>query len=180
MLRANVDPLNKNTQDKIIAVMMLLSFRKEYVLVQFWSLHVVGKQKLLTNIDQPSGVGVIDERLLLFMKNSKRNVLVVEDESEEEDLDPIARVFTRGLPEWTCDVTNYLPKYFPQQASVIRFNLSGYLALPVFNSTTQLCVGVIEILTSSKYPDFAYEVRQVCDALKVSILPLKSDNPYHS
>ncbi|PWA45887.1 NIN-like protein [Artemisia annua] len=164
--RANVDPLNQNTQDKIIAAMKQLIFRKEHVLVQFWSPHVVGKQKFLTNIDQPSGVGVIDERLLSFMINSKRKVLVVEDESEEEDLDPIARVFTRGLPEWTCDITSYLPKYFPQKASAIHFDLSGYLALPVFDSTTQLCVGVIEILTSSEYPDFAYEVRQVCDALK--------------
>ncbi|GJX67066.1 hypothetical protein Tco_0302793 [Tanacetum coccineum] len=77
--------------------MELLSFRNEYVLVQFWSPHVDGKQKLLTNIDQPSGVGVMDERLLLYMKNSKHNVLVVDDESQEEDIYPIARVFTRGL-----------------------------------------------------------------------------------
>ncbi|GJU85645.1 NIN-like protein [Tanacetum coccineum] len=167
-LRANVDRHNQNTQDKILAAMELLIFRNEHVLVQFWSPHVVGKQKLLTNIDQPSGVGVIDERLLLYMKISKRDVLVVEDESEEEDLDPIARAFTRGFPEWTCDVTNYLPKYFPQQDSAMCCDLFGYLALPVFDSTTQLCVGVIEILTSSKYPDFAYEVRQVCDALKMS------------
>ena len=111
------------------------------------------------------------------MKNSKRNVLVVDDEAEKEDIVPIARVFTRGLPEWTCDVTNYLSKYFPQQASAISCDLHGYLALPVFDSTA--CVGVIEILTSLEYLEFAYEVQQVYNALKVSILPLKSDNFYH-
>ncbi|PWA75651.1 NIN-like protein [Artemisia annua] len=163
-LRANVDPHNQNIQDKMIAVMKLLSFRKQHVIVQFWSPHVVGKHRSLTNIGQPFGVGVIGEKLLLYRKNSKRNVHVVDDESGEEDLDPIARVFTRGLPEWTCDVTNYLPKYFPQQASAICCDLRGYLALPVFDSTT--CVGVIEILTSLEYLEFAYEVQQVYIALK--------------
>ncbi|PWA70096.1 PB1 domain, RWP-RK domain, Homeodomain-like protein [Artemisia annua] len=163
-LRANVDPHNQNIQDKMIAVMKLLSFRKQHVIVQFWSPHVVGKHRSLTNIGQPFGVGVIGEKLLLYRKNSKRNVHVVDDESGEEDLDPIARVFTRGLPEWTCDVTNYLPKYFPQQASAICCDLRGYLALPVFDSTT--CVGVIEILTSLEYLEFAYEVQQVYNALK--------------
>ncbi|PWA75202.1 aspartic proteinase [Artemisia annua] len=67
----------------------------------------------------------------------------------------IARVFTRELPEWTCD------------ASTIHCYLYGYLALPVFDSAT--CVGVIEILASSKYPDFAYEVQQVYDALKYTL-----------
>ncbi|GKC86876.1 hypothetical protein Tco_1147525, partial [Tanacetum coccineum] len=167
--RANVDPHNQNIQDKIIAAMKLLSFRKEHVLVQFWLPHVVGKHRSLTNIDQPSGVGVIDERLLLYMKISKRNVHVVDDESEEEDIDPIARVFTRELPEWTCDVTHYLPKYFPQQASAICCDLRGYLALPVFDSTTY--VGVIEILTSLEYLEFAHEIWKVpennLDVLKV-------------
>ena len=84
------------------------------------------------------------------------------------------------MPEWTSDLSNYLPDDFPQQECAIQCNLHGYLALPVFDKTTEgLCVGVLELLRSSEHKSFAYEVEQVHDALEVSILPLKFDNAFH-
>ncbi|GJX46130.1 hypothetical protein Tco_0271320 [Tanacetum coccineum] len=168
----NIDPHNKiiGVQDKIRAALKLLTFREQRVLVQFWSPHVVGKHQLLTSIDQPFGLGVLDEGLLLYRKDSVRNSCVVAKDNEEGYTSPIARVFMRGLPEWTSDVTNYLPIYFPKQESAIRCNLNRFLALPVFDSVTRSCVGVIELLTSSKYSSLAYEVRQVESALKTTNL----------
>ena len=86
------------------------------------------------------------------------------------------------MPEWTSDLSNYLPEDFPQQEYAIHdCNLHGYLALPVFDKTAEgLCVGVLEFLRSSEHKSFAYEVEQVHDALEVSILPLKFDNTCHS
>ncbi|PWA85645.1 NIN-like protein [Artemisia annua] len=166
----NIDPHNKIIQDKIRAALKFLTFREQHVLVQFWSPRVVGKHQLLTSIDQPFGLGVLDERLLLYRKDSVHSSFVVDMNDEDEDTSPIARVFRRGLPEWTSDVTNYLPKDFPQQECAIRCNLNGYLALPVFDSDVRSCVGVIELLTSSKYSSFAYEVQQVESALKTTKL----------
>ncbi|PWA52183.1 NIN-like protein [Artemisia annua] len=166
----NIDPHNKIIQDKIRAALKLLTFREQHVLVQFWSPRVAGKHQLLTSIDQPFGLGVLDERLLLYRKDSVHSSFVVDMNDEDEDSSPIARVFRRGLPEWTSDVTNYLPKDFPQQECAIRCNLNGYLALPVFDSDTRSCVGVIELFTSSKYSSFAYEVQQVESALKTTKL----------
>ncbi|GJZ62687.1 NIN-like protein, partial [Tanacetum coccineum] len=166
------DELNRaeNKKDKIRAALKLLTFREERVLVQFWSSLDVGKHQLLTSIDQPFGLGIIDEGLYSYRRDSERNVFLVDKDHAEEDISPLARVFRQGLPEWTSDLNNYKPEDFPQQECAIRCNLHGYLALPVFDSTTNLCVGVIELLMSSKTTDYAFEVQQVHEALKTQNL----------
>ncbi|PWA96598.1 NIN-like protein [Artemisia annua] len=166
----NIIPHQQKIKEKIRAALKLLTFREERVLVQFWSPHDVGKHQLLTTIDQPFGLGVIDEGLYSYRRDSERNVFLVDKDRAEEDSSPPARVFRRGLPEWTSDLNNYKPKDFPQQEWAIRCNLHGYLALPVFDSTTSLCVGVIELLLSSKTTDYAFEVQKVHKALKTQSL----------
>ncbi|PWA67855.1 NIN-like protein [Artemisia annua] len=162
-------PVHQKIEQKIRAALKLLTFREEHVLIQFWSPRVVGKHQLLTTADQPFGVGVIEVGLLFYRKNSEQNVYLVDKDDEEEDISPPARVFRRGLPEWTSDLTNYRPKDFLQQECAICCNLHGYLALPVFDSTTGLCVGVIELLMSSTNTTNAFEVQQVHKALKASL-----------
>ncbi|KAJ0631056.1 hypothetical protein HanOQP8_Chr17g0645421 [Helianthus annuus] len=161
-----VGPTYQKKQDKIIAALKLLSFREEHVLVQFWSPHEYGKQQLLSTIDQPFGFGVTDVGLSSYRKDSEGRSFTVDKDHEEGDGSPATRVFGLGLPEWTPDLDNCTPKHFPQQEFALSCNLHGYLALPVFDSKTQLCVGVLELLTSSKYLSYAYEVQQVHNALE--------------
>ncbi|GKC86571.1 NIN-like protein [Tanacetum coccineum] len=153
-------------KEKIRAALKLLTFRVEHVLVQFWSARDVGRHKLLTTVDQPFGVGVNDDGLYSYRRESEQNLYLVDKDDEEQDISPPARVFRRGVPEWSSDLTNYRPEDFSQQDSAIRCNLHGYLALPVFDSVTSLCVGVLELLTSSIYMTYAFEVQQVYKALK--------------
>nr|GEW09349.1 hypothetical protein [Tanacetum cinerariifolium] len=110
------------------------------------------------------------EHLYLFRKDCEQNPYVVGNIYEDGDISPPARVFMQGLPEWTSDLTNYSPQQYPQQDLAISCNLHGYLALPVFDSTIGLCVGVIEVLGSKKYMSFAYEVQQIHEALKTQNL----------
>ncbi|KAD5317313.1 hypothetical protein E3N88_17259 [Mikania micrantha] len=163
---------------KIRAALKLLTFREQHVIVQFWSPREVGKLQLLTTIDQPFGVGVASEALCFYRRDSEHNAFLV-DKDHEEDLSPPARVFRRGLPEWTYDLNNYKTKDFPQLDCAIRCGLYGYLALPVFDSSTGLCVGVLELLTSVKYTSYAFEVQQVHKALKAEHLssPEVFDHP---
>ncbi|KAJ0779682.1 putative PB1 domain-containing protein [Helianthus annuus] len=151
---------------KIRAALKLLYFREQHVLVQFWSPRVDDKHQLLTTIDQPFGLGVVSEELCFYRRESERQTFLVDKDHEEEDVSPPARVFRRGLPEWTSDITEYETKDFPQQDCAIRCKLHGYLALPVFDSTTGLCVGVLELLTFSKLKDVAYEVKHIHRVLK--------------
>ncbi|PWA85634.1 NIN-like protein [Artemisia annua] len=166
----NLVPHHRIIEQKIRIVLKLLSFREQHVLVQFWLARVAGKHQLLTTSDQPFGVGVATEELCSYRRDSEQIVFLVDKDHAEEDISPPARVFRRGLPEWTSDLNNYKPKDFPQQDTAIRCNLHGYLSLPVFDSTTSLCIGVIELLMSSKITDFAFEVQQVHKALKTQSL----------
>ena len=159
--------LRDGVNDKIKAALKMLVFREQQVLVQFWSPRVVGRHRLLTTIDQPFGLGLVNEGLYSYRRDSEHKFYDVDKDHGAEDLNPPERVFRHGLPEWTSNITNYLPKDFPQKECAIRCNLNGYLALPVFNLITGSRVGVIELLTSSKHPSFAYEVQQFQRALKV-------------
>ena len=170
MRAGNIDKHDQTIQDKIKAALKLLALRKPHVLVQFWTPRVVGKHRQLTTKDQPFGLGVSDDqRLISYRRDFENNFYVVDEDYDEEEacISPTVRVFTQGLPEWSLDVNNYMPKQFPQQECAIRCNLHGYLALPVFDPNTKLCVGVLELLTSSMNTSFYYEVQQIQEALKV-------------
>ncbi|KAM0059186.1 putative transcription factor Nin-like family [Helianthus debilis subsp. tardiflorus] len=161
-----VDPDHQKIQEKIEAALKVVTFREQHVLVQFWSPQEAGNHQLLTTTNQPYGLGVMDAKLISYRRDSEHYPLVVDTDREEEDCSPVARVFKRGLPEWASDLNNYTRKQFPQQERATRCNLHGYLALPVFDSTTRSCVGVLELLMSSKYTSYAYEVQQLHNALK--------------
>ncbi|KAL8254440.1 hypothetical protein R6Q59_032661 [Mikania micrantha] len=165
-------------QCTIRAVLKLLFFREQHLIVQFWSPRFDGKHLLLTTIDQPFGVGVANEQLCIYRMASEKNVFRL-DTNHDEDVNPPVRAFMRGLPEWTCDLTNYNKKDFPLLDSAIRCNLHGYLALPVFDSIKGLCVGVLELLMSSNLKDFAYEVEHIHQKLKIRNLtsPQVFDGP---
>ncbi|KAF5801644.1 putative transcription factor Nin-like family [Helianthus annuus] len=141
-------------KEKVTAALKVLSFREPRVLVQFWSPVAVMKRCLLTTLDQPFGLGAIDEGLYKYRLESEQRVFVVDGEHREE-LGPPGRVYRQKLPEWSLD-------------------MHGYINLPVFEPRSGCCVGVLELITSSKYTDYAFEVRQVSRALKEE--NLKSPN----
>ncbi|KAM0000610.1 putative transcription factor Nin-like family [Helianthus debilis subsp. tardiflorus] len=141
-------------KEKVTAALKVLSFREPCVLVQFWSPVAVMKRCLLTTLDQPFGLGAIDEGLYKYRLESEQRVFVVDGEHREE-LGPPGRVYRQKLPEWSLD-------------------MHGYINLPVFEPRSGCCVGVLELITSSKYTDYAFEVRQVSRALKEE--NLKSPN----
>ncbi|XP_076925049.1 protein NLP7-like [Bidens hawaiensis] len=151
---------------KIQETLKLLNLRDVCTLIQFWSPYSVGKRKLLKTIGQPFGLGIHDERLCSYRRESERNRFHVDEECKEEDLIPVVRVFRQQLPEWTSDVTNYYSKKHPLRNSAISWDLHGYLVLPVFDSLTMSCVGVLETVTSLRYLDCSYEVQEVHRALK--------------
>ncbi|GJU07572.1 hypothetical protein Tco_1124002 [Tanacetum coccineum] len=80
-------------QDKIRAVLKFLTFRKQRVIVQFWSPHVVGKRQLLTTIDQPFGLGVIEDQLLY--RKDYILYIVDKDHDTEEDIMGVLRGLTK-------------------------------------------------------------------------------------
>ncbi|KAJ0817870.1 hypothetical protein HanLR1_Chr00c0407g0748981 [Helianthus annuus] len=142
-------------KEKIASVLKDLKFREQHVLVQFWSPVPVRKRWLLTTWDQPFGLG-------LYRKKSELCPIVADLEHREKLGSP-GRVYIHKLPEWSLDVHT-------------SYNIHGYINLPVFESSSDSCVGVLEIITSSSYADFAFEVEEVARTLKTQ--NLKSPNVF--
>ncbi|PWA90149.1 NIN-like protein [Artemisia annua] len=147
---STIDP--HTIKERITSALKEFRFRDKGVLVQFWSPVAVRNRWLLTAWDQPFGIGGADEGLYSFRFKSELHAIVVDVEDIEE-LRPPGRVYSQKLPEWSLDVDGGGNKY-------------GYIDLPVFESSSDSCVGVLEIITSSNYVDYAFEVQEVSRALK--------------
>ncbi|KAK3042706.1 hypothetical protein RJ639_000764 [Escallonia herrerae] len=150
-------------EEKIKTVLTVLTFRERRVLVQFWAPIVDGERQLLTTSDQPFGLGRNDEGLSNYRLHSQLKKWVVGGKDEG----PPGRVFRNQLPEWTFDVRNYSSVDYPQRDdAAVSGVIRGSLAMPVIEPSSELCVGVLELVLSSEYGDYAYEVGEVCRALK--------------
>ncbi|THG17604.1 hypothetical protein TEA_004910 [Camellia sinensis var. sinensis] len=105
----------------------------------------------------------------------------VDGESEEE-LGLPGRVFQYKFLESTPDVRYYSTKEHPQGSHAVHCNVTQSLALPVFDHSSQSCVGVLElkveleysdpyfhgdILANSKNDDFQYVLNKIRNVLKV-------------
>ncbi|KAI3694326.1 hypothetical protein L1987_77290 [Smallanthus sonchifolius] len=166
----SIDP--QIIKEKVTAALKVVRFREPRVLVQFWSPVAIRKRCLLTTLDQPFGLGVVDEGLYLYRLESEQRVFVVDGEHREE-LGPPGRVYRQKLPEWSLDMHGLSTRQSVQDWAASH-NIHGYVNLPVFEPSSGCCVGVLELITSSNYVDYAFEVRQVSSALKEE--NLKSPN----
>lgn len=158
----SIDP--QRVKDKITHALSAISLRDPHVLVQFWSLATVRQRCFLMTLDQPFGLGVVDEGLYLYRRESEQRMFVVNGEHREQ-LGPPGRVYRQKLPEWSLDVQT-----LPTIDLDVSYNIYGYIDLPIFEPDNGSCVGVLEIVSSSSYVDYAFEVQEVSRALKVVAL----------
>ncbi|PWA37134.1 NIN-like protein [Artemisia annua] len=161
-LNITIDP--HMIKDKIKAVLSGLRFHEPRVLVQFWSPVTVRKHCSLTTLDQPFGLGAIDEGLYMYRLESEQRMFVLEEE-HKEILGPPARVYCQKLPEWSFGI-HTLPVRQYVQDLVACHSIPGYIILPVFEPGSGCCLGVLELITSSNCIDNAFEVHEVLRALK--------------
>ncbi|GMP77859.1 hypothetical protein CsSME_00033996 [Camellia sinensis var. sinensis] len=69
------------------------------------------------------------------------------DGDSEEELRLPGRVFRYKLLESTPDVRYYPTEEHPQGSHAVHCNVTQSLALPVFDPSSQSCVGVLELVT---------------------------------
>ncbi|KAM3263084.1 hypothetical protein P3L10_000078 [Capsicum annuum] len=77
------------------------------------------------------------------------------------------RVYRKKLSEWTPNVQYYSSREFPRLNHALHCNVRGTLALPVFETYGQSCVGVLELIMISQKINYAPEVDKVGKALEV-------------
>ncbi|XP_057511836.1 protein NLP7-like isoform X3 [Actinidia eriantha] len=127
----------------------LLSFfyGSDKVLVQFWATTKTSDGRtLLTTKDQPFGqIGLtgLSHGLCEYRMISKYYKFYVDG---EEELGIPGRVYRNKCPAYTPNVEYYSVKEHPQRDLALRCGVRKSWNLPVIERSSQMCVGVIELV----------------------------------
>ncbi|XP_028100657.1 protein NLP7-like isoform X2 [Camellia sinensis] len=81
---------------------------------------------------------------------SKHYKFYVDGETTEQQLRLPGRVFKHQLVESSPNVEYYSNKEYPQRKHAFRCQIRAALALPVFEPTDHTCVGVLELLYTTR------------------------------
>ncbi|XP_010467467.1 PREDICTED: protein NLP1 [Camelina sativa] len=76
------------------------------------------------------------------------------------------RVFLQKLPEWTPDVRFFRRDEYPRIKEARKCDVRGSLALPVFERGSGICLGVVEIVTTTQKMNYRQELEKMCKALE--------------
>ncbi|KAG5549234.1 hypothetical protein RHGRI_014556 [Rhododendron griersonianum] len=125
-------------------------------LIQFWAATKTSEGRtLLTTQNQPFALGTTDYKTYRHSLCEYRmtmcreyDFIYADAESGEEQLGLPGRVFLHKFPEFAPTVRRYSLKEYPQLDLALRCEINGSWALPVFERSSQTCVGVLELVSS--------------------------------
>ncbi|XP_051149582.1 protein NLP6-like isoform X2 [Andrographis paniculata] len=138
---------------------------RQHILAQIWVPVKNAGRYVLTTSGQPFVVDPSSNGLHQYRLISLSYTFPIDGESDGS-LDIAGRVFRRKLPEWSPNVLYYSSKEFSRLNHAMHQNVRGTLALPVFESSGQSCVGVLELIMTSQKISYAQEVDEICRALE--------------
>ncbi|CAL5442758.1 unnamed protein product [Camellia sinensis] len=78
----------------------------------------------------------------------------MDTESSDEQLGVPGRVFNHGFPEFSPNVEYYSIKEYPLRDHALRCQLKLSWAIPLFDPSTHLCVGVLERVSTRPSKEF--------------------------
>ncbi|KAJ0265659.1 Protein NLP6 [Hirschfeldia incana] len=139
----------------------------QHLLAQVWApVKNRNGRYLLTTSGQPFVLGPNNSNGLHQYRMVSLTYMFSLDSERDGELGLPGRVFRKKLPEWTPNVQYYSSKEFSRLGHALNYNVQGTLALPVFEPSRQLCVGVVELIMTSPKINYAPEVEKVCKALE--------------
>ncbi|XP_057974420.1 protein NLP5-like [Malania oleifera] len=153
------------------------SKRDRDVLIQIWVPVNIGGRRVLTTYDQPFSLDPSSMRLAGYRNISVRYQFAAEKNSNEFMGLP-GRVFLGKVPEWTPDVRFFKRDEYPRVDFAQQYNVSGSLALPVFEQSSQTCLGVIEVVMTTQKMNYHPELESICKALQA--VDLRSSEVYNT
>ncbi|XP_073264828.1 protein NLP2 isoform X2 [Populus alba] len=136
------------------------------VLIQIWVPVKKEGKNVLTTIGQPY---LLDRKCqsLASYRNVSKDFQFPADEDSKELVGLPGRVFLRELPEWTPDVRFFSGVEYLRKNQAKQFNIRGSLAVPVFEQGSRTCLGVIEVVTTTRDISYRPDLENVCKALEV-------------
>ncbi|GAA0138646.1 hypothetical protein LIER_00351 [Lithospermum erythrorhizon] len=137
----------------------------ENVLIQIWvPVNREGRRVLVTN-DQPFSLDGNCPKLVHYRDISKNYEFAAEDDSKQIVGLP-GRVFLAKVPEWTPDVRFFRQEEYSRVNHAQQFDVRGTLAVPVFEQGSCSCLGVIEVVLTTRKINYSPEIDSVCRALE--------------
>lgn len=140
--------------------------REKDVLIQIWVPVNKGGRHVLTTSDQPFSLDLNSRRLACYRDVSVNYQFPAEEDSKEIVGLP-GRVFNGKVPEWTPDVQFFRKDEYARVGHAEQYDVRGTLAVPVFEQGSQNCLGVIEVVFTTRKINYCPELENVCKALKV-------------
>lgn len=155
-------------KDRLILALGYLkeSMSHQQVLVQVWVPVNIGSRHVLTTSGQPFLLDPHGNGLHRYRMVSLMYMFSVDGENDGE-LDLPSRVFLQKSPEWSPNVQYYSSKEYSRLDHSLHCNIRGTIVLPVFDSSGQSCIGVIELIVTTQKINYAPEVDRICKALQV-------------
>lgn len=139
--------------------------RERDLLIQIWVPVTRGINNFLTTVEQPYSYDP-DCAPLVHYRNVSEGYHFCADEDSKEGLGLPGRVFLGKFPEWTPDVRLFRLDEYPRVNYALMCDVRGSVALPVFDSRSGSCLGVVEIVTTTQKINYRPEVESVCRALE--------------
>ncbi|KAK1297728.1 Protein NLP1 [Acorus calamus] len=141
------------------------SNRDSDVLVQLWVPIKRGDRHVLTTRGQPFSLNPGCERLVKYRTVSAGYHFSAEEGSGEA-LGLPGRVFMWKVPEWTPDVQYFSSFDYPRVTHAQMYNVRGTLAIPVFETGSRSCLGVVEVVTTTQMTNYRTDLENICNALQ--------------
>ncbi|CAA0823210.1 Protein NLP2 [Striga hermonthica] len=135
------------------------------ILVQIWIPVKRGGRQVLTTNDQPFSLNPHCKNLAVY-RNVSESYHFSADASAKEFFGLPGRVFLNRFPDWTPDVRFFKREEYPRVNHAQEHDVRGSIALPVFEQGSGVCLGVVEIVTTSQKVNFSPELENVCKALE--------------
>ncbi|XP_052193579.1 protein NLP2 isoform X2 [Diospyros lotus] len=151
-------------------LMQAIEYLREFTrdgdaLIQIWvPIKRAGRHFLTTN-NQPFSLSSNCKSLADYRDVSRSYKFAAEANSKDFMGLP-GRVFMKKLPEWTPDVRFFRKEEYPRVSYAQQYNVSGSLALPVFERGSGTCLGVVEIVTTAQTVKYIPELENVRKALE--------------
>ncbi|CAH2076688.1 unnamed protein product [Thlaspi arvense] len=134
-------------------------------LIQIWVPIQQEGKNFLTTLEQPH---FFNPKYLSLKRYRDVSVAYnfLADEDSKESVGLPGRVFLGKLPEWTPDVRFFRSEEYPRIKEAQKCDVRGSLALPVFESGSGTCLGVVEIVTTTQKMNYRPELENICKALE--------------
>ena len=157
---------SSSVKDRLFQAINGLKVQDKDFLIQIWLPIQQEGKNFLTTLEQPHFFNPKYKSLKRYRDVSvSYNFLADEDSKESVGLP--GRVFLGKLPEWTPDVRFFRSEEYPRIKEAQRCDVRGSLALPVFESGSGICLGVVEIVTTTQKMNYRPELENICKALEV-------------